>query len=284
MKQKFILEKNKLSSANFKIEKNRNNIQKEEFLDSFSTINIVDKKKFKLNSFDIPIFSRAVNKLSLNSLNFISFKNKNIRKNLKKFKKRFYKKKFIFKVNKGKSLFFRNKKFKNLSRFKRFKKYLFSLKPYRIALNTSFKHKIIIRVTGNNFFCTFIDLEEKKLKLSKSAKQFNLKTSKKRIAFNLPLVLFNFKELLFKKKLIPLTHKLQKILKKNKKKTDYLPDNLIIKIIAKKSIRHKIIHFFFPKRIYRKRRLFILVPKKCFNGCRAVKARRKKRLRFRIFK
>lgn len=159
---------------------------------------------------------------------------------------------------------------------KLYNKKLFSFNSYKLLVNDIFENKIVFRVKGNNFFCTFLDLKKNKILQADSAGKYKLKTSKKNIKFNLPIVLSTFMKRLEKNKLIYFQFK------GKKSKKSFFFANMIVKVIAKIRIRKSIFNRFF----YSSRgiRMFYLQPKKCFNGCRAVKARRKKRLRFRIFK
>lgn len=164
-------------------------------------------------------------------------------------------------------------------RLKLYNKNLFSFRNYKVFINKIFVNKIVIRVKGNNFFCTFLKLKKNTNSIDRilqadSAGKYKLKTSKKNIKFNLPIVLFTFLKRLKKNKAIFVTGK-------SRRGKIYFK-NIIIKIIAKLRIRRKILKLL--NDFVKGNKMFYLQPKKCFNGCRAVKARRKKRLRFRIFK
>ena len=87
--------------------------------------------------------------------------------------------------------------FKKRFRFKIYNKKLFSVRKYKIFINKIFVNKIVIRVKGNNFFCTFLELKKNinsidRILQADSAGKYKLKTSKKNIKFNLPIVLFTF--------------------------------------------------------------------------------------------
>jgi hypothetical protein len=169
--------------------------------------------------------------------------------------------------------------FKKQFRLKIYNKKLFSVRNYKIFINKIFVNKIVIRVKGNNFFCTFLELKKNinsidRILQADSAGKYKLKTSKKNIKFNLPIVLFTFLKRLKKNRAIFVTEK--------SRRGQIFFKNIIIKIIAKLGIRREILTLL--NDFVKGNKMIYLQPKKCFNGCRAVKARRKKRLHFRIFK
>jgi len=153
-------------------------------------------------------------------------------------------------------------------------KKLFFYNFHELLIKKFFNNKIVVRVKSNNFFCTFLNfnINSKKEQIiqADSAGKYKLKASKKNIKFNLPIVLNTFIKKLEKNKYIT----------RNKK--NQVSNVVIIKIIAKSRIRKKILRRF--TNFFKGVSLYYLQPKKCFNGCRASKSRRKKRLRFRIFK
>ncbi len=233
-----------------------NKIQKENSLNLLPNKNIfkvkkVTKKVLKKQSLKKGSLKKKIKKLKVPSFN----RNKNNKRHKYIKNKKFY------------------KKSKNLSLYN---KKLYSFNSYKLFINEIFDNKIVFRVKGNNFFCTFLDLKKNKILQADSAGKYKLKTSKKNIKFNLPIVLSTFMKRLEKNNFIYFQNK------EEKSKKSYFFSNMIVKVIAKLRIRRTIFNRFFYSS--RGTRMFYLQPKKCFNGCRAVKARRKKRLRFRIFK
>ncbi len=133
---------------------------------------------------------------------------------------------------------------------------------FLILKQKSFKSKIVIRFTKNNIFATFKS-ETNRILRSKSAGACHLNTSYKmrKYIWNKFINIFLRSIVRFKKDLLSFT----------------------IKIIAKKNYKRKIFQKF--KSCCQKNSvLYILPEKKCFNGCRANKKRRRKRIRSRIYK
>ena len=232
---------------------NENSLKNLNLLPNKNTFKVqkITKKVAKKQPLKKGSFKKKVKKLKIPSFN----RSKNTKR------QKYIKNKKFYKKNKILSLY--NKK-------------LFSFNSYKLFINEIFENKIVFRVKGNNFFCTFLDLKKNKILQADSAGKYKLKTSKKNIKFNLPIVLSTFMKRLEKNNLIYFQNK------EEKSKKNYFFSNMIVKVIAKLKIRRTIFNRFFYSS--RGTRMFYLQPKKCFNGCRAVKARRKKRLRFRIFK
>jgi len=130
-------------------------------------------------------------------------------------------------------------------------------------LNNFFSNKIDIRLTSNNVFCTYTDLNLKIVHSGSSGK-YKIKTSKKQLKASAQSML----DIFFYK------------LKKNK-----IFDKPIINLTAPLRIRYILVRRLLKKESKKKRELLLKVkPTKCFNGCRASKRRRKKKLKFRIYK
>lgn len=114
--------------------------------------------------------------------------------------------------------------------------------------------KLVIHIKSNNIFCTITNLTKNKILFFVSSGILNINTTKKKLNNNLTKILFVFIKKIF----------------------SYLKSPLIIDIIA--SVRHKknilkYINLF----LRNKKKLFLnLENKKCFNGCKAPKKRRKK--------
>ena len=126
-----------------------------------------------------------------------------------------------------------------------------------------FNLKIFIRVLPNNIFCTLKDLKTEKTLIHRSSGMYKLRTSKKNLKYNVKIMLqFFFKDI--------------KNYFKNEK-------NVIIEITCGIKIRKQIIKFW-KQKIKKKNVILQINEKKCFNGCRPPKKRRKKRTGLRIFK
>jgi len=137
-------------------------------------------------------------------------------------------------------------------------KYLF-IKQYL----QNFNFKIHIRIKPNNIFLTLIELNQNKILLNVSSGKYKMAASKKKLKYNIKIILETF----FKD--------IQKYLKKRK--------NILIEVISPIRIRKRIIKFL-NKNLEKKNIILNTKDKKCFNGCRPGKKRRKKRLRLRVFK
>lgn len=132
-----------------------------------------------------------------------------------------------------------------------------------------------IRITSNNIFCTL--KKQKKIIYVGSAGIYKIHVSKKFLKSNTKLIISKF---LFKiKKKIRFSNLLINITCPKKLKKKLLRQILKFR---KKQIKHHLISL-------KKKKLPIAIAvkflaKKCFNGCRPSKKRRKKRLKFRILK
>ena len=127
----------------------------------------------------------------------------------------------------------------------------------------NFKLKISIRIRPNNIFCTLTKILGNKILLNVSSGTYKLRTSKKNLKHNIKSILESF------------FYAIQKFLK-NKK-------NILIEILSSIKIRKRIIKFL-NKTLKKKNLILYTNEKKCFNGCRPAKKRRKKGKRLRIFK
>jgi hypothetical protein len=210
----------------------------------------------------------------------------------KKFKKKFFKTNFFYIKFLSKNLKnnilkknSKNFKLKLISGFKKksffLKKKIYKLSFFKNYLNKKFINKFTIRIQKNNFFFTFLRISKNKkgnlftkVLLADSSGSYKIKMSKRNIRYKLKFVLKTFCKRVRKIRLI-----------KNKKLKRTIFNSIFLKVVAPKRIRKKIFRHF---KIYQKNKkglsTFLLEPKKCFNGCRAIKMQRKRRLRFRIFK
>jgi ribosomal protein S11 len=128
------------------------------------------------------------------------------------------------------------------------------------------KKKLNIKVTSNNIFCTYSDFLNNKIIYNGSSGLYNIKVSKKKIKIAYKSVLYKF------------FGSLKKVFKKN------FLNKILITITAPIKLRKKIIRSVIQK--FKKKKYYFLKikKKKCFNGCRASKVRRKKNLKFKIYK
>jgi ribosomal protein S11 len=128
---------------------------------------------------------------------------------------------------------------------------------------TQFSKKINIRITPNNIFCTLQSItKSNKTLVIASAGKYKVKTSKKTLRFSTKVVLSSF---------------LEEIKSKLNSKKFFI--NIIGPIRIRRSILKQLAKYF------RKKSLVINVDsKKCFNGCRVKKKKRKKQRGLRIYK
>jgi len=187
-------------------------------------------------------------------------------KNKKEFlngnKKEYTKKRnnFKFKKNKIKVPFFVTDIVKSKATFLDSKKRLLKLKR-------SFSRVLHIRINPNNVFFNLKKISKRKKSRIKtiahaSSGTFKIKLSKKRIKYNIYLLLDSF---------------LKKIRKHIYRK------NLVIVLISPKHLNTKIVKFI-SELIKKRNLIFYLKPLKCFNGCRPPKKRRRKQKGLRILK
>jgi ribosomal protein S11 len=130
-------------------------------------------------------------------------------------------------------------------------------------LSDFFNKKIDIRLTSNNVFCTYTNLITNKIIHGGSSGKYKIKMSRKR----LKTASRNILDIFF--------YKLKK---------DKIFDKPIINLTAPKHLRLVLIRRLLKKEAKKKELLLKIKPTKCFNGCRASKRRRKKSLRFRVYK
>jgi ribosomal protein S11 len=149
---------------------------------------------------------------------------------------------------------------------------IFKNKPY--VINPSFQHfvtnkeinrfykKISIRITPNNVFCTLKNINKNKtIKIGSSGK-YKVKTSKKTLRYSTKVVVESFLEEI---------------------KSELSSKRIIINLIAPIRIRKTVLKQL--SKYTRKNSIIINVDnKKCFNGCRPPKKRRKKQKGLRVFK
>lgn len=158
------------------------------------------------------------------------------------------------------------------------KKFFFLKKLYTYTLKkkimnsliskSKFLKKIDIKIVQNNIFCTLSDLKQNKTLHTGSTGAYKIKVSKRKLKYFYKTFLSIFFE---------------KIKKKYK-----IVNNTIYNITAPIKIRKKICKLLkmqLKQKETKKTNIIInVVPKKCFNGCKAKKKLRKKRRLYRIYK
>ena len=129
-----------------------------------------------------------------------------------------------------------------------------SLKPFSKVIN--------IKIKQNNIFCTLKDIKKNKTLYITSSGKCKVKTSKKLLRYSSKIIAQFFFE------------KIQKVLKEK---------SLLVNIMGPKKVRRTITDQILN--YLKKKNLMINVDeKKCFNGCRAPKKKRKKQSAFRVLK
>ena len=126
---------------------------------------------------------------------------------------------------------------------------------YFLRVNTRRKLSLYIKISQNNIFCTLQNVKTKKI--IKNCSSGKLKTTKRSLKFNLRIILTNF----------------LKSFKNYRRKIRF------VFIRAPKNFKKKLAIGFFRYHFIRPRIFYFMEPFKCFNGCRALKLRRKKRMK-----
>ena len=132
-----------------------------------------------------------------------------------------------------------------------------------------FKKKINIKVTSNNIFCTCINFITNKIIYNGSGGLYKIKVSKKKLKLVYKNILYKFFGFLRKKY-----------------RRNFL-NRILVCVSAPITLRKKITRAVMNILLKLKNLKGILLKmnkKKCFNGCRASKVRRKKNLKFKIYK
>jgi len=125
-----------------------------------------------------------------------------------------------------------------------------------------FNKCVSIKIKPNNVFCSLTDILNKKSVYNTSSGKAGVKTSKKLLKFSSKIIIQSF---------------FNKVKKKIKN------ENVLINFEGPKRLKRLVLQLL-KKNIKCKRLLVAIEGKKCFNGCRAPKKRRKKRKGFRVFK
>jgi ribosomal protein S11 len=133
---------------------------------------------------------------------------------------------------------------------------------YLIARHKLPKYKLTLKTTQNNVFCTLINYKTKKILLNTSSGKEKLKISRKTLAFGAKNIILSF-------------------LKKSNKR--FIGSTIQVNIVG--PLRIKTVFLRLLKNYTKNSRLLInTVHKKCFNGCKAPKKKRKKQRGLRVFK
>jgi ribosomal protein S11 len=133
---------------------------------------------------------------------------------------------------------------------------------YLLTKHKSPKYQFVLKATQNNIFCTLVNYKSKKILLNTSSGKEKLKVSRKTLAFGAKNIIISF-------------------LKKSNKK--FMGSTVQVNIIG--PLRIKTIFLRLLKNYSKNSRLLInTVHKKCFNGCKVQKKKRKKQRGLRVFK
>jgi len=185
--------------------------------------------------------------------------NKNLNFKENNFKR--YSNKKTFKVN-------LNKKHKNFLRIRKTFKFRCHVSDpvFRQISNKNvyknFSKHIFIRVRPNNIFCTLVDKKSNNILHTTSSGKCNIKTSKKTLRFSGKIIAQSFFD------------NIKKYLKK---------DYFLVTISGPKKMKKPILELL-SLNLKGKNLIIDVKGKKCFNGCRPSKKRRKKQKGLRIFK
>ena len=171
------------------------------------------------------------------------------------------------KIKLFKPKFLNKNKLKSLFKIKKFLKYKF-YKPFfynNFLANRikNFYYYLTIRVTSNNIFCNLVDLKKKKRLVVASSGKYNIKVSKKKLRHTFKPVLTSF---------------FQEI------RTKIINKNLFLVVTSPVRIRKQILKFIYPKILEKTNLVLKVKEKKCFNGCRVKKKKRKKQKGLKLWK
>jgi ribosomal protein S11 len=158
----------------------------------------------------------------------------------------------------------RKKKFRLRLLFR--KKFIFLNSLFQAVANRKeifFASKLNFRITQNNIFCTLVDLVDGKILEVGSAGKYKVKVSKKTLRYNTKMLVSIF---------------LKKIKSRMQKK------HIIVSLIGSLRVRKPILKQVFNQFGIKTSITASVNSKKCFNGCRPKKKRRKKQRGLKIFK
>jgi len=133
---------------------------------------------------------------------------------------------------------------------------------YLLTKNKLPKYRFILKVTQNNVFCTLVNCKTKKILLNTSSGKEKLKVSRKTLVFGAKNIIISF-------------------LKKSSKR--FIGSTIQVKIVG--PLRIKTVFLRLLKNYSKNSKLMInTIHKKCFNGCKVKKKKRKKQRGLRVFK
>jgi len=135
---------------------------------------------------------------------------------------------------------------------------------YSKGLQKKFSVLLNIRIRSNNIFCNLKNVDSAKTLKVKSGGVYRINISKKKLRYSLKPVLTSF----FRES-----------------KRELYKKNIFVNLISPKKFRRQAIEFIRPKILFPKNTHIIKIKeKKCFNGCRVKKKKRKKRKGLRLLK
>ena len=182
-----------------------------------------------------------------------------------------------FKENNYNNKRYQNKKFIKLNLTKKHKSLLRIRKTFRFRCHVSnpsfrqisnknilskFSKRISIKIGPNNVFCTLFDDKNKKTLYLTSSGKCGINTSKKTLRYSVKVVIQSFFD----------------NIKKYSKE-----DHFFISLVGPKKIKRLVLEVI-SSNLKGKNIIMDVRSKKCFNGCRPPKKRRKKQKGLRIFK
>jgi ribosomal protein S11 len=151
---------------------------------------------------------------------------------------------------------------KRIQRPKSYKLFLYENFMRRLQRYKSFKgfqKHCTIKLGSNNVFCTLKNIQKNTVYCSRSSGRYKYKITKKTLKYIAPLVISSFLE---------------------ESRKDLYKSSLILNLIAPKRLRRyniRALGRMLIKKYRVKHLIFSVKDKKCFNGCRLPKLRRKKK-------
>jgi len=181
-------------------------------------------------------------------------------------KKLFFKGKPLLNSQSFKYAKLKNFNIKNIFRIKKVIKY----KVYKPLLEKflllkkikGFSRQLNIKITSNNIFCNLKNVVKNNTLAACSSGKYKIKTTRKKLKHNIKIVLTSFL---------------------NEIKTKLLSKSLVVVIVSPIKIRKQIVKFL-SQNLTKFNLILKVKDRKCFNGCRPPKKKRKKQKGLRIFK
>ena len=165
--------------------------------------------------------------------------------------------------------FYKSKKEKTkmLIRIKKFLKYKLYKPSFQQSLFTDKLKKFLacftVKVTSNNVFCNLRCLVKNRTLQASSCGKYNIKVSRKKLKYAIKPVITSFLR---------------------EAKTKIPSKNLFVVLIAPTKLRKYILKFLYSKLLQNRHSVVKVKEKKCFNGCRVKKKKRKKQKGLRLLK